>query len=84
MMKQERKSGATTQEDIFMQRSRDLYALEKMKSLERKFKRKLITLKVGKTEWTATRKRVKELLESQNYSKEQIKQIFIDNGYKPC
>lgn len=84
MMKQERKSGATTQEDIFMQRSRDLYALEKMKSLERKFKRELITLKVGKTEWTSTRKRLKELLESQNYSKEQIKQIFIDNGYKPC
>lgn len=84
MIKQERKSGATTQEDLMAQRSRDLIALQKMKSLERKFRRKSITLKVGKTEWTSTRKRLKELLGSQGYTNEQIKQIFIDNGYKPC
>lgn len=84
MIKQERKSGATTQEDLMLQRSRDLIALEKMKSLEKKFKRRSITLKVDMVEWTSTRKRLKELLELQGYTNEQIKQIFIDNGYKPC
>lgn len=84
MIKQERKSGSTTQEDLMLQRSRDLIALKKMKSLEKKFKRRSITLEVDRIEWTSTRKRLKELLELQGYTNEQIKQIFIDNGYKPC
>lgn len=84
MVNKDKKTGATTQQDIFTQRCHDLYALEKMKMLEQKFKKKSITVKVGKTEWTSTREKLNELLELQGYTKEQIKQIFIDNGHKPC
>ena len=81
-MKQEQKTGTTTMFDAVVQRQRDEYVLNMMKTLEHKKRKKMMTVKVGKSILTSTPDRIQEMLEYKGYDTDTINEIMKKHGYK--